>query len=219
MKAKAFLFDLDGTLIDTERTWGKAMLDMIVAHGGRATLAEIMPNVIGRNWLDIHQWLHEAYPALGNSTAMQDAIELRKFYTRRATDPRSMRIQSSIDFFLSVSSLAPCAIVSGSPRDDVEDAAQLCGIRERTSLILGAGEYEAGKPSPSGYLKAAKLLGVNPEDCVVVEDSTVGVASGVAAGMNVIALDRGNAISQTYDGAKWRVKSLADIDIIKEFAT
>ena len=219
MKAKAFLFDLDGTLVDTEMTWSKAMLDMVVAHGGRATLQEILPHVIGRNWIDIHHWLHEAYPMLGKATDMQDAIELRRFYNRRAADPRSMRIQDSVDFFLKVSSIAPCAIVSGSPHDDIVDAANLCGISEIVSLILGAGEYEAGKPSPSGYLKSAELLRVEPRDCVVVEDSTVGVASGVAAGMNVLALNRGNAIEQRYDGARWVVKSLADVDIEKEFAS
>lgn len=219
MKAKAFLFDLDGTLVDTEMTWCKAMLDMVVFHGGRSTLQEILPHVIGRNWIDIHQWLHEAFPVLGDATAMQDAIELRRFYNRRATDPRSMRIQSSIDFFRKAAAIAPCAIVSGSPHDDIVDAANLCGIKEDVSLILGAGEYAEGKPSPSGYLRAAELLHVKPEDCVVVEDSTVGVASGVAAGMNVVALDRGNAIAQSYGGARWIVNSLSELDVAKEFAS
>ena len=213
----AFLFDLDGTLVDTEAAWAKAIVDLVVTHGGRTTLSEILPSVVGRNWLDIDAALHERFPELGDSTPMQDAIELRKYYNKHAGDPRAMRIESSIAFYLKAAALAPCAIVSGSPHDDVARAASLCGIADQTRLILGAGEYAAGKPSPSGYLRAAELLGVAPADCVVVEDSAVGVASGVAAGMRVLALDRATTVKQTFTGETWRVKDLSEFDLDREF--
>ena len=148
---------------------------------------------------------------------MEDACELRRYYEAFATDPASMRIEGSIDFFKRASAVAPCAIVSGSPRRDVLAAAAMCGIAERTALVLGAGDYAKGKPDPSGYLEAARRLGVDPADCVVVEDSSVGVASGVAAGMKVIALERG-AVPQTFDGETWRVADLSELDFEKEFA-
>jgi len=216
-KPAAFLFDLDGTLVDTEAAWAKAIVDLVVMHGGRTTLGEILPAVVGRNWLDIDAALHEKFPVLGDTTPMQDAIELRKYYNKHAGDPRSMRIEGSIAFYRQAAALAPCAIVSGSPHDDVARAAALCGIAELTKLILGAGEYAAGKPSPSGYLRAAELLGVDPADCVVVEDSTVGVAAGVAAGMRVLALDRSTVVPQTFTGETWRVKDLSEFDFAKEF--
>jgi beta-phosphoglucomutase-like phosphatase (HAD superfamily) len=53
---------------------------------------------------------------------------------------------------------------------------------------------------------------------VVVEDSSVGVASGVAAGMKVIALDRSSSIPQTFSGETWKVDSLSEIDFDKEFS-
>ena len=107
--------------------------------------------------------------------------------------------------------------MSGSPHDDVVNAVAFCGLADRVQLILGAGDYERGKPDPSGYLKAADLLGVLPEDCVVIEDSAVGVAAGVAAGMKVIALDRGQTVPQHFEGETWRVKDLSEIDVEKEF--
>ena len=158
MKPAAFLFDLDGTLVDTEALWTKAIVDFVVSRGGRTTYEEILPTVIGRNWLDIDRSLHERFPEIGESSAMEDAVELRRFYDVYATNPSSMRIDGSIAFFHAVSKIAPCAIVSGSPHDDVVAAAKLCGIDDRLSLVLGAGEYAAGKPSPSGFLKAAELL-------------------------------------------------------------
>ena len=93
----------------------------------------------------------------------------------------------------------------------------LCGLAEQTAFVLGAGEYEHGKPAPDGYLKAAEILGVYPEDCIVVEDSTVGVQAGVAAGMRVIALDRRTDFPQTFTGQTWLVSDLAQFDFEKEF--
>jgi len=217
MKPAAFLFDLVGTLVATEKVWAMAIVDMVVEAGGRTTLDDILGMVIGRNWLDIHAALQERFPMLGGRSPMEDAVVLRSHYEAHAGDPRSMRIEDSISFYRAVSAIAPCAVVSGSPSRDVAAAIEMCGLTDVTRLILGAGDYARGKPDPSGYLKAAELLGVSPSGCVVVEDSTVGVKSGVAAGMKVLALDRSNAVRQDYTGATWRVGSLAEIDVGKEF--
>lgn len=218
MIPKAFFFDFDGTLMDTEAVWTRAIVDMIVHRGGKTTFRQILSSVIGRNWLDIDRWLHEKFPCMGSTTPMQDAIELRRFYNRRAgNDPRGMRINSSIEFFHKAARIAPCAIVTGSPREDVAAMVSLCGLVQDTAFVLGAGEYERGKPAPDGYLKAADILGVYPDDCVVVEDSAVGVASGVAAGMHVIALDRRQDNTQVFEGQEWLVRDLKEFDFEKEF--
>jgi HAD superfamily hydrolase (TIGR01509 family) len=129
-----------------------------------------------------------------------------------------MKIGSSVDFLKRAAKTAPCAVVTGSPRADVEEGLRRIGALDAVKLVLGAGEYEAGKPSPSGYLKAAELLGVDPARCVVIEDSSVGVASAVAAGMKVVALDRSSSVVQTFAGETWKVKDLAGFDFEKEFS-
>ena len=218
MKPAAFLFDLDGTLVDTEELWTGAIADMLAARGVDVATAEILPEVVGRNWLDIDRHLHEKYPVMGESGPDEDAVELRGFYSRRATDPSALVVKSSVEFFRKAARIAPCAIVSGSPHDDILEAARLCGIDGDLALALGAGEYEAGKPSPSGFLRAASLLGVDAERCVVVEDSSVGVAAGVAAGMKVIALDRRSNPPQDLGGCMWKVRDLSEFDFEGEFS-
>ncbi len=218
MKVAAFLFDLDGTLIDTEEVWARAMADYIIDRGGHTTAAEILKIVVGRSWHDIHAALHEKHPELGATTPAQDSFYLRPYYEKHAGDPASLRIESSIAFFRQVCDLAPCAIVSGSAREDIVTALKICGIADKIKLILGAGEYAAGKPSPSGYLKAAELLRVNSADCVVFEDSAVGVQAGARAGMKVVALDRGiSPVPQTYEGYTWKVKDLSELNIAETF--
>lgn len=218
MKVAAFLFDYDGTLVDTERAWAGAIVDMVNARGAKAVEADILPGIIGRNWLDIDRWLRVRYPQTDTATIEENAAELRRGFDRRAADFDAMKISASVEFLRRASKAAPCAVVTGSPRPDVEDGLKKLGIDSCVKLVLGAGEYSAGKPSPSGYLRAAELLGVDPSACVVIEDSAVGVASGVAAGMKVIALDRSTSIPQVYSGETWKVKSLSEIDFDKEFS-
>jgi len=213
MKVEAFLFDMDGTLVETEASWTHAIVDLVNGRGGKAIFEEVLPNVVGRNWMEIDRWFHMRYPEIGESSLGEDAAELRRCYLKYATDPESMVIRSSADFFRRAAAIAPCAIVSGSPYEDIVRTAKLCGIDDCLKLALGAGMYAAGKPDPSGYLRASELLGASPANCVVIEDSTVGIRSGINAGMRVLALDRAKLAKPDCTGATWRVRDLAEMDM------
>ena len=81
----------------------------------------------------------------------------------------------------------PWAIVTSCPRSLAEYLVESAGLRFPPHLIT-AGDVTAGKPAPDGYLLAAERLGVSPERCLVVEDSSPGIAAGRAAAMDVIAV-------------------------------
>lgn len=217
LKPAAFLFDLDGTLIDTEEAWAGAIVDFLAECGAEITVEEILPSIIGRNWLDINRSLHQRFPQIGDTSLEEDSRRLRKFFDMRVSNPMEMIITESVEFLKRVSRIAPVAIVSGSPRNDIEKAARMMGIDGLIKFVLGAGDYPKGKPDPSSYLTAAERFGVKASDCIVLEDSEVGVASGVAAGMKVIAINRKADRAYDFSGAWKVVGSLSEIDIEGEF--
>ena len=213
MKPAAFLFDLDGTLVDTEALWTEAIVEWLADRGAQTTVEEIAPVVFGHSWLDIQATLHERFPALPKTGAEEDANTLRPYYARRAVNPASQIIPGAVDFLRQVSRIAPCVIVSGSPHDDVVQAAELCGVENLLRFVLGAEDYGRGKPAPDGYLKAASLLEVDASECVVVEDSTAGVQAGRAAGMRVLGVDRNQRAPQDFAGCEWLVHDLSELDV------
>ena len=213
MKPAAFLFDLDGTLIDTEALWTEAIVEWLADRGAQMTVEAVAPVVFGHSWLDIQSTLHERFPALPKTSAEEDAKTLRPYYARRAVNPASQVIPGAVSFLKKASRHAPCVIVSGSPHDDVVQAAELCGVENCVRFVLGAEDYGRGKPAPDGYLKAASMLEVDASECVVVEDSTAGVQAGRAAGMRVIGVDRNQRAPQDFAGCEWLVHDLSELDV------
>ena len=209
----AFLFDLDGTLVDTETVWVQAIVAFLGDRGICATLEQINAMVFGRSWLDLQADMHRMFPKLAPAAPAEDATALRPYYARLVSDTASLAIPSSVDFFRKAARLAPCVIVSGSPHADVQAAAEACGIAHQVEFVLGAEDYGRGKPAPDGFLKAAEMLDVDASECVVVEDSSAGVAAGRAAGMHVLGLDRNAAGPQNMAGCEWLVHDLSEMDV------
>lgn len=83
------------------------------------------------------------------------------------------------------------------------------GIGRDVRFVLGAEDYEPGKPSPAGFLLGARRLGVPPETCLVFEDSRAGVLAAKQAGMLCVALARPGSHPQDLSGADWILEDLA----------
>lgn len=209
IRPKAFLFDLDGTLIDSEMLWAHAMVSWLADYGIRTDVKDIARIVFGHSWQDIRTALIGRYPPIRGGSLPQHTMELHRHYDRVSKGSEPPVIATSVDFFRRAAEIAPCAIVSGSPHGDVENAARLCGIDGITAFMLGGEDYENGKPAPDGYLAAARRFNVEPCRCIVIEDSTAGVRSGLAAGMNVIGLDRNVAVPQDFTGCLATVHDLS----------
>jgi HAD superfamily hydrolase (TIGR01509 family) len=84
----------------------------------------------------------------------------------------------------------PMAVVSGSTRESVTRSLETLGILEKFDVLVCAGEYARGKPDPEPFLMAAAQLGVEAKDCLVFEDTAMGIAAATAAGMASVRVMR-----------------------------
>ncbi|NLB69287.1 MAG: HAD family phosphatase [Lentisphaerae bacterium] len=204
----AYLFDLDGTLLDTEIVWVHATRNYLASKGHEVSHEFCMGVVYGRAWFDVYADIVHAFPELEMGLpAMQDEMD-EFFYKLR--DVADIRIHGSIELLKRLSQSTPCCIVSGSPRPHIAEGIEIMGIEDCVSFYLGSSDYPFGKPHPSGFLLAAERLGVSPSECVVFEDSEVGIASGKAAGMKVVALSRPRHPKQNVAAADVVLEDLAD---------
>jgi len=213
MMIDAFIFDLDGTLVDTELIWADAMCAYLADRQCRCAKDEMLRIVFGRSWSDIYREITGRFPTLATTPAHVMASGLRAYYLKLRSQGDNIIIRSSSDLLKALATQYPVIIVSGSPRADVEEAVNLLDAAQQIRLYLGAEDYAPGKPSPAGFLKGADRLGVPPQNCVVFEDSSAGVAAAKAAGMWCVALARPQAHRQDLTAADWILTDLADFSI------
>jgi len=213
MTIDAFIFDLDGTLVDTELLWADAMSACLADRRCECSKEAVLQMVFGRSWTDIYRDITLRFPTLADTPSHVMAESLRGYYQRLREQSSNIVIHSSAALLAELSRHNPVIVVSGSPRADVEEAMRLIGATDRVRFVLGAEDYSPGKPSPVGFLLGAQRLGIKPAHCLVFEDSHAGVSAAKAAGMWCVALARDAAHPQDLSSADWVLSDLADFSL------
>ena len=186
MNFEAILFDCDGVLVDSEAITCGVLRDMFEAQGWRMTLAECMQRFVGhtvksqRSVIEAHTgvpltdaWLEQFY-ALRNERLTQDITAIEGVH--EAVAHLHDHCQGRI------------AVASGADRFKVEMMLKQVGLIEFfEGRIFSGHEMPRSKPHPDVYLAAAAHLQMDPARCLVIEDTTVGITAGVAAGATVWA--------------------------------
>lgn len=180
----AVLFDMDGTLVDTEHLWWQAAAELATELD--LTLTEDdLPEVLGQAVEHTAAHLHRAS---GTERTEADLIERLgdSFADKVATEivprPGALALLAALR-----AADVPTALVSASPRRVVDLVLGSLGT-EWFTTTLAAEDTERTKPAPDPYLAAALRLGLDPAVCVAVEDTPTGVASAQAAGCAVLAV-------------------------------
>ncbi len=207
----AFIFDLDGTLMDSEVLYVEAMRKALELRGFLINHEESVELVYGKGWSVIWSEVCERFPGAYEASGEMEEVMRSLFLELR--NRRDIRIPGSVDLLKQLSMDFPVAIVSGSPRIDVEDGIHLLDIASHLKFFMGSEDYYSGKPDPSCFLVASERLRLPPSRCLVFEDSSAGVRAAKAAGMHCVALRRKNAPPQDLSGADEVLGDLADFDL------
>lgn len=175
---RAYLFDCDGTIADSMPlhyiAWTKALAEwncpfdeeLFYAWGGRPPV-EIVSELNRMHGLDM--------PV--------EAVATRKEQLYYELLPQLQPVAEVLEHIDAMHGRVPFAVVSGSTHESVIQSLTTLGLLDKFDTIVGSDEYERSKPAPDGFLTAAARLSVAPKDCLVFEDTDLGIAAATAAGM------------------------------------
>lgn len=180
MTFAAVLFDLDGTLIDTERLTIAAAVDAFAAQGVAVDMA-FLHTLIGVDDATGARRLTARYPQ----------IDIAAFDADWTAGARRRQVQDGIPLKPGVIELLdrltlPVAVVTSSTREGAARKLALTGLAPRFAVVVSYDDVTRPKPDAEPYLQGAQRLGVDPAHCLVFEDSETGARAGTAAGCFVV---------------------------------
>ena len=209
----AVIFDLDGVLIDSEPMHCSADNQLLTKLG-----IETPENYLDRfaGWTDAAMWT--AIKADYNIT--KSIAELKKLQLpiklKLLQESQFQAMPGAVELLEKIKSdNIPIAIASSSPKLFIEAVLKKIKIEKYFAFLVSGEEVANSKPEPDIFLKASRLLAVNPAECLVVEDSKSGTIAAKRAGMKCIGYQNPNSGNQDLSKADIILGDLKDIDLKK----
>jgi len=180
----AVIFDLDGVLIDSETVWADVRREFALAHGGRWS-PDTQRKMMGMSSQEWTTFMHEelGVPIEPEEIAAAVVHEMERRYRERLP-----LLPGSVDAVRRLADRWPLGLASSANRRLIDFVLREAGLAASFRATLSTEEVARGKPAPDVYLEVARHLGVAPEHCVGVEDSTNGLRALMAAGMHSVAV-------------------------------
>jgi HAD superfamily hydrolase (TIGR01509 family) len=208
---KYILFDHDGVLVDTELWYYQA---------GERALADIgLP-------LEQDQYLRDMSQGLGTwAQARAAGIDeqtisrqrgVRDGYYQEYLKTEAIEIEGVVETLAELSKYVRMAIVTSAKRADFEIIHEKRRIRQFMDFVLVREDYQLAKPHPEPYLTGLKRFGATREETLVVEDSSRGLNSAVAAGIDCVIVHNDFTKTHDFSQASYRIKTLIELkDLIR----
>jgi HAD superfamily hydrolase (TIGR01509 family) len=210
---QAIIFDLDGLLIDSETIYRRISYKM-AADFGKQLHDGIWVKQMGRSPIESLAIFKED---LGITThTAQELVDERNVLLLDAFRNDLQILPGAMEIIHAFHGRMRMAIATGSPRKLMEVAIAQLGLTGYFEYLLPSDHITAGKPDPEIYTKTIQALGLNPGDCIVLEDSSNGALSGHLAGCCVIAVPSEYTCNQDFSFADHIVKDLFQARLLIE---
>jgi beta-phosphoglucomutase len=191
----AFIFDMNGTMIDDMDFHVQAWYDILVGElKAPLTRDEVKLHMYGKN-----EELFDRVFGMGkfSTEEMYALIERKESQYRKVFLPH-LRLIDGLDFFLKQAKAnhTKLAVATAANKPNIDYVLDNLHIRDRFSAVIGADDVTDGKPHPEVFLKAADALGVPPSECMVFEDSPKGIEAARRAGMKAVAITSFHTVAE-----------------------
>jgi len=204
----AYLFDLDGTLVDSERENVESVVLAVRRHGAELS-AEERAFIIGHSWNEIYDVItrNHSLPVTMTQLIAEAVAEKRAIVAKVGLRALPGAV-NAVKRFARTSKLA---VVSGASTAEVTDALAGAGLTDYFPVVVAAEDYTHGKPAAEPYAQAIERLGVRAARSIAIEDATPGIQSAHAAGARVIGVRAGNFAGYDLSPADVVVDTLDDV--------
>ncbi len=187
MSIAAVVFDLDGVIIDTEEVWEEVRRAYVAEHG-RAFLPDSQQRMMG---MSTREWSRHLAEDVGvGLPAERVAADVLERMAQRYRTSLPL-IPGAVDAVRRMADAYPVALASSSARILIDQVLATAGLTGVFRVTLSTEEVARGKPAPDVYLEAVARLGLTPEVCAAVEDSSNGLRAAAAAGLAVVCVPHG----------------------------
>jgi len=188
------IFDCDGVVIDSELISAEMLISTLAEYGVEIDLAYVARHFLGRSYPVVLKQIREEF-----GITLRDDFEAHYRATLLAAFDRDLVEMPAVREVLTELNVPYCLATSSSP-PRVSQSLAITGLDTAfTSRVFTASEVKNGKPAPDLFLHAARVMGVAPSRCLVVEDSRTGVRAGLAAGMTVVRFVGGGHLVNGFD--------------------
>jgi HAD superfamily hydrolase (TIGR01509 family) len=207
---KAVLWDMDGTLVDSEKLWDVSLQALYARLGGVLT-PEVRDTTVGSSSEGLMRIVYSDLGLDHDPVAMEESADWLHEYTGELFEQGLAWLPGARELLDALTEAGvPMALVTNTRRGLTERALKSIGSHYFSASVCGD-EVEHAKPAPDPYLRAAQLLSLEPEQCLAIEDSVTGSLAAEAAGCPILVVP--NDVEVPEGPRRRHVASLAEVDV------